>query len=208
MESSSVGPEHFSSTDEYIKASRQQQEEIEKRLWIEIGLPNVEKAIDICRNGVPGVKLAKKPLEYGTVKVLLAALENHRSNRNNFWASQEMDRAAENTVLKELDELKGWETTAIWAISTIEPMLGLFGTVVGIRQSFIAIETTIKTNPNAQLQQIVPSLAGGIQVALITTILGLTFGIPMSLAYFYYRSKIDWIFGKWEEIITDILNQA
>ena len=208
MEAMSIGPEHFGSVEEYIKADRQKQEELEKKLWVEMGLPNVEKAIEICRNGVPGIKLPKKPLEYPTVRVLLAALENHRANKNNFWASQEMDRAAENTVMKELDELKGWEVTALWAVGSIEPMLGLFGTVVGIRQSFGKIQETIATNPNAQLTQIVPSLAGGIHVALITTILGLTFGIPMMLVHYYYRGKIDWIFGKWEEIMTDILNQA
>jgi len=208
MEAMSVGPEQFSSPDEYIKAGRQVQEEIEKKLWIEVGLPNVEKAIEICRNGVPGVKLPKKPLEYPTVRVLLAALENHRANRNNFWASQEMDRAAENTVLKEVDELKGWEVTALWAVGSIEPMLGLFGTVVGIRGAFVGIQETIALNPNAQLTQIVPELAGGIHVALITTILGLTFGIPMMLVHYFYRGKVDWIFGKWEEIMTDILNQA
>lgn len=208
MEAMSVGPEHFSSPDEYVKASRQQQEELEKKIWLEVGLPNVERAIEICKNGVPGIKLPKKPLEYPTVRVLLAALENHRANKNNFWASQEMDRAAENTVLKEIDELKGWELTALWAVGSIEPMLGLFGTVVGIRTAFMKIEETIKLNPAAQLTQVVPQLAGGIHVALITTILGLTFGIPMMLVHYYYRGKVDWVFGKWEEIMTDILNQA
>ena len=208
MEAMSVGPEHFDNPDEYIKADRQTQEEIEKKLWLEMGLPNVEKAIEICRNGVPGVKLPKKPLEYSTVRVLLAALENHRSNRNNFWASQEMDRAAENTVLKEIDGLKGWETTGLWAVGSIEPMMGLFGTVVGIRGSFGKIQETIAMNPNAKIAQIVPALAGGIYVALITTIVGLTFGIPMMLTHYYYRGKVDWIFGKWEEIMTDILNEA
>ena len=208
MEAMSIGPEHFSSPEEFIKADRQTQEEMEKKMWIEKGLPNVEKAIEICKNGVAGIKLPKRPLEYPTVRVLLAALENHRSNKNNFWASQEMDRAAENTVLKEVDELKGWETTALWAVGSIEPMMGLFGTVVGIRSSFVKIQETIQVNPNAQLTAIVPQLAGGIHVALITTILGLTFGIPMMLAHYYYRGKVDWIFGKWEEIVTDILNQA
>ncbi len=208
MDSMSIGPEHFSSPEEYIKADRQTQEEMEKKMWLDMGLPNVEKAIEICKNGVAGIKLPKRPMEYATVRVLLAALENHRSNRNNYWASQEMDRAAENTVLKEVDELKGWETTALWAVGSIEPMLGLFGTVVGIRGSFSKIQETISVNPSAQLTAIVPALAGGIQLALITTILGLTFGIPMMLTHYFYRGKVDWIFGKWEEIVTDILNQA
>ncbi|RKZ33414.1 hypothetical protein DRQ27_00210 [bacterium] len=208
MESMSVGPEDFPTKEDFLKADEKVEEEIAKRKWLEIGLPNVEKAIEICKNGVPGIKLPKKPLDYPTVRVFLAALENHRANRNNFYASQEMDRAADNTVLKEVDQLKGWEVTALWAVGSIEPMLGLFGTVVGIRQAFGKIEETVRTNPNVQLNIIVPQLAGGIHVALITTIVGLMFGIPMMLLHYYYRGKVDWIFGKWEEIMTNILNQA
>ncbi len=208
MDAMSVGPHHFATTEEFTKASRQTQEEMEKKLWLEIGLPNVEKAIEICKNGVPGIKLPKRPIEYPTVRVLLAALENHRANRNAYWASQEMDRAAENMVTKESDELKGWEITFLWAVGSIEPMLGLFGTVVGIRQAFMRIETTVRENPNVQIQAIVPELSGGIQLALITTIVGLYFGIPSMLLHYYYRGKVDWIFGKWEEIMTEMLNRA
>ena len=208
MESMSVGPEDFPTKEDFLKADEKVEEEIAKRKWLEVGLPNVEKAIEICKNGVPGIKLPKKPLDYPTVRVFLAALENHRANRNNFYASQEMDRAADNTMIKEVDQLKGWEVTALWAVGSIEPMLGLFGTVVGIRQAFGKIEETVRTNPNVQLNVIVPQLAGGIHVALITTIVGLMFGIPMMLLHYYYRGKVDWIFGKWEEIMTNILNQA
>ncbi|HHH80870.1 MAG TPA: MotA/TolQ/ExbB proton channel family protein [candidate division Zixibacteria bacterium] len=208
MESMSVGPEDFPTKEDFLKADEKVEEEIAKRKWLEVGLPNVEKAIEICKNGVPGIKLPKKPLDYPTVRVFLAALENHRANRNNFYASQEMDRAADNTMIKEVDQLKGWEVTALWAVGSIEPMLGLFGTVVGIRQAFGKIEETVRANPNVQLNIIVPQLAGGIHVALITTIVGLMFGIPMMLVHYYYRGKVDWIFGKWEEIMTNILNQA
>ena len=208
MESMSVGPEDFPTKEDFLKADEKVEEEIAKRKWLEVGLPNVEKAIEICKNGVPGIKLPKKPLDYPTVRVFLAALENHRANRNNFYASQEMDRAADNTMIKEVDQLKGWEVTALWAVGSIEPMLGLFGTVVGIRQAFGKIEETVRANPNVQLNIIVPQLAGGIHVALITTIVGLMFGIPMMLLHYYYRGKVDWIFGKWEEIMTNILNQA
>ena len=40
-----VGPEHFATPEDYIKSTRQEQEEKEKQLWLEVGLPNVEKAI-------------------------------------------------------------------------------------------------------------------------------------------------------------------
>ncbi len=208
MQAMNLDPDDFSSKEEYIKASRQEQEEQEKRLWIEEGAPNVERAIEICRSGVHGIKLKKAPIEYPITRVLLAALENHKGNKNNWWASQEMDRATENTVLKEIDGLRGWSVSALWAIGSVEPMLGLFGTVIGIRGSFGGIEEMIRKNPDAELTQIVPQLAGGIHIALVTTITGLAIGVPFMLLYYYYRGKIDYIFVKWEEIVVEILNLA
>ena len=201
-------PSCWDSTEEFIKASMQEQEEVKKRMWVEEGLPAIEQAIDVCKNGVPGIKLKRKPLEYSFPKVLLAALENQRANRNNWWASQEMDRATENTSYKEIDTIKGWTTTAFWALGSIEPMLGLFGTVQGIQNAFIGIQAQLMENPDAPMAETVSKLAGGIQQALITTILGLMFGIPFMLMYYYYRGKADFIFSKWEEIVIEILNRA
>jgi len=208
MRANVLDERNWGSRDAFIKATRQEHEEAQKRLWLDVGLPNVEKAIDIAKNGVPGIPLKKKPIEYPFARVLLAALENHRANQNNWWASQEMDRATMSTAVKEVDALKGWELTVLWTCSSIEPMLGLFGTVIGIRQAFMQIETTVRENPNASLTEIVPKLSRGIHVALITTIVGLAVGIPFGLLHYYYKSKLDWIYGKWEELIIDLLNKA
>ncbi len=201
-------PSYWDTTEDFIKATMQEQEEVKKRMWVEEGLPAIEQAIDVCKNGVPGIKLKRKPLEYPFPRVLLAALENQRANRNNWWTSQEMDRATENTAYKEIDDIKGWTITAFWALGSIEPMLGLFGTVQGIQKAFMGIQAQLRENPDAQMAETVEKLAGGIQQALITTILGLMFGIPFMLMYYYYRGKADMIFSKWEEILIEILNRA
>lgn len=208
MASMVQGPEHWANTEAFIKASLQEQEEIKKRVWTEEGLPAIEQAIDICKNGVPGIKLKKKPLEYPFPRILLAAMENQRANRNNWWASQEMDRAVESTAYKEIDSLKGWFLTTFWALGAIEPMLGLFGTVTGIQWAFMKIQETVSEDPNAPMSKTIEALSGGIFMALITTVWGLLFGIPFMLAYYYYRGKADFIFGKWEEIVVEILNRA
>jgi len=201
-------PSNWESTDAFIKATSQEQEEVKKRRWIEEGLPAIEQAIDVCKNGVPGIKLKKKPLDYPFPRVLLAALENQRINRNDWWASQEMDRAVENTSIKEIDELKGWSVMTFWALGSIEPMLGLFGTVQGIMAAFGGIRDQLYENPDAQMSETVERLAGGINQALITTFFGLLFGIPFMMIYYYYRGKADWVFSKWEEIVIDLLNRA
>jgi len=146
--------------------------------------------------------------EYPITRIFLAALENIRNNTNEWWTSQEVDRATENTSVKEIDALKGWSITALWAVGSVEPMLGLFGTVVGIRMAFMQIQEQIEKNPDIQTTKIVPQLAKGIQIALITTITGLLIGIPFMLIYYYYRGKIDWIYSCWENILIDITNKA
>lgn len=73
----------------------------------------------------------------------------------------------------------------------IAPMLGFLGTVVGMVGAFDAIE---------QAGTISPSLvAGGIKVALITTVGGLIVAIILQLFYNYLVSKIDSIVSDMED---------
>ena len=208
LESMGINVDKFKSTDDFLKASRDEVETIKKKMWLDTGLPNIDKAIAVCKNGVPGMKYPKRVDEYPITRIFIAALENIRNNTNEWWTSQEVDRATENTSVKEIDALKGWSITALWAVGSVEPMLGLFGTVVGIRMSFVQIQEQIERNPDIQTTKIVPQLAKGIQVALITTITGLLIGIPFMLIYYYYRGKIDWIYSCWENILIDITNKA
>lgn len=68
-------------------------------------------------------------------------------------------------------------------IGNISPMLGLFGTVTGMIVAFNVIARSEGAPSPAEL-------AGGIQVALVTTFLGLLVAIPTIAAYFYFRNKV------------------
>jgi biopolymer transport protein ExbB len=69
-------------------------------------------------------------------------------------------------------------------IGTISPMMGLFGTVHGMIQSFRVIATTDST-PKAQ------DLADGISKALWTTLVGLAIAIPAIAAYNILRNRVS-----------------
>ena len=71
---------------------------------------------------------------------------------------------------------------ALGTIATVTPLLGLFGTVVGMIEIFGA-SSNAGTNPQA--------LAHGISVALYNTALGLVVAIPALIAYRAYRSRVD-----------------
>lgn len=69
-------------------------------------------------------------------------------------------------------------------IANIAPMLGLFGTVLGLTRSFDVIASYgMAGNPGA--------VAAGIAEALITTVFGLMVGIPALAAYYYFKRKVE-----------------
>ncbi len=68
-------------------------------------------------------------------------------------------------------------------IGTISPMIGLFGTVHGMINSFQVIAMSA-TQPRAS------ELAGGISTALFTTLVGLFIAIPAIAAYNILRNRV------------------
>ncbi len=82
----------------------------------------------------------------------------------------------------------------------LAPMLGFLGTVIGMIQAFDRIEAVGDISPTV--------VAGGIKVALLTTVFGLIVAIILQLFYNYIVSKIDGIVNKMEDAsiaVIDIL---
>ncbi|HEY8887699.1 MAG TPA: MotA/TolQ/ExbB proton channel family protein [Gallionella sp.] len=72
--------------------------------------------------------------------------------------------------------------TALGTIASISPLLGLFGTVVGMIEIF-GSQTAVGNSPAI--------LAHGISVALYNTAFGLIVAIPSMIFYRYFRSQVD-----------------
>ena len=84
----------------------------------------------------------------------------------------------------------------------LAPMLGFLGTVVGMVAAFDRIEAAGDISPSI--------VAGGIKVALLTTIFGLISAIILQIFYNYIVTKIDSITHKMEESsigLVDILSK-
>src|SRR5690606_26601854 len=73
----------------------------------------------------------------------------------------------------------------------LAPMLGFMGTVIGMISAFDNIAAENNISPAI--------VAGGIKVALITTVFGLIVAIILQIFYNYLVSKIDSITGQMEE---------
>ncbi|WP_242641496.1 MULTISPECIES: MotA/TolQ/ExbB proton channel family protein [Candidatus Ichthyocystis] len=81
---------------------------------------------------------------------------------------------------------------AIGTIASIAPLMGLFGTVIGMIEIFAAHSTDGSYDPLV--------LAHGISVALYNTALGLAVAIPSLICYRYFRSVADGFLSDMEHI--------
>lgn len=80
----------------------------------------------------------------------------------------------------------------------IAPSLGFMGTVVGMIQAFDSIQQLGDMSPVA--------LAGGIKVALLTTIFGLIAAICLQIFYNYIVAKIDGVVNKMEDASISLMD--
>ena len=84
-------------------------------------------------------------------------------------------------------------------ISTVCPLLGLLGTVVGMIRAFNAIATSDAMGRPEML-------AGGISQALLTTAAGMTVAIPAIIFYLYFVSRVDRLIIEIDAAGQDVVN--
>ena len=80
----------------------------------------------------------------------------------------------------------------------LAPMLGFMGTVIGMIAAFDAIEAAGDISPSL--------VAGGIKVALLTTVFGLIVAIILQIFYNYIIAKIDGIVNTMEDASISLID--
>lgn len=83
---------------------------------------------------------------------------------------------------------------------SIAPSLGFLGTVIGMVMSFDDIRMAGDISPTA--------VAGGMKVALITTIFGIVVAVILQLFYNYIRTKIEHLTAQMEESVIILLDSV
>ena len=81
---------------------------------------------------------------------------------------------------------------------SVAPMLGFMGTVIGMIQAFDKIQEQGDVSPTV--------VAGGIKVALITTVTGLIVAIILQFFYNYLISKVDSIVNRMEDASISLVD--
>ncbi len=134
-----------------------------------------ETVQELKQRGVSDAMLSRLAEDSPLGRVFAAGLKNVKSSPEVMKDSiEEAGRAAAH-------ELERFLTT-LGTIATISPLLGLFGTVVGMIEIFGA-QTAVGNTPAV--------LAHGISVALYNTAFGLIVAVPSMIFYRHFRAKVD-----------------
>ena len=129
------------------------------------------------RQGVNDEMLDKLAKDSPLGAVLAAGLRNHKASR---YVMKEAIEEAGRAVAHDLERF----LTTLGTIASLGPIMGLFGTVVGMIEIFGAQGgSAVNANP--------AQLAHGISVALYNTAFGLIVAIPSMIFYRHYRSRVD-----------------
>lgn len=156
--------------------------------------------------GIAGVRLWTLSRELTRVRRQLKSGEYHTDNalgRVLTVADQHPELSMETLELR-LDEAILQETPRlergigmVKVIAAIAPMLGLLGTVTGMIGTFQAITQFGTGDPKI--------MAGGISMALITTVQGLVAAIPLILAHSLLQSRFTELSNVLEQQVAGIL---
>jgi biopolymer transport protein ExbB len=127
------------------------------------------------REGMSDEMLSTLAADSPLGQVLAAGMRNVRSSR---YVMKDAIEEAGRAVTHELERF----LTTLGTIATISPLMGLFGTVVGMIEIF-GSQSPTGTNPI--------QLAHGISVALYNTGFGLVIAIPAMIFFRHFRARVE-----------------
>lgn len=130
---------------------------------------------ELEQHGVTDAMLARLAVSSPLGRVFSAGLKNIKSS------TEIMKESIEEAGRATTHELERFLTT-LGTIASISPLLGLFGTLVGMIEIFGA-QNSLGNTPAV--------LAHGISVALYNTAFGLIVAVPSMIAYRHFRAKVD-----------------
>ena len=162
---------------------------IERIITLNIASTNTDALLGrieekLAEGDIEGAKEVAKATPGPAASVLYEGLRNHSGG----------PEAVEKAIVSYGSVQMGLlEKGLVWIslFIALAPMLGFLGTVIGMIQAFDKIQAAGDISPTV--------VAGGIKVALLTTVFGLVVAIILQIFYNYIVSKIDGITNKMED---------
>ena len=139
----------------------------------------IEEAITVCSYSI-------SPL----AAVIRSGLE--QSNKNPKAAAEIMDAIA----MEQRSKLEK-NLNVLGTLGNIAPLIGLFGTVVGIIRAFHALAVSGSAGPSV--------ISAGIAEALVTTASGLVVAVPAVIFYNYFLRRVGNVMTEIESVSKKVL---
>ena len=152
---------------------------IERALfWISVDMHRdrhlIDEVLELCRAGDwESVRIKTKGSKDFIIKILVTGIVHREFS---------MTRAMESAAAEEIRKLRRY-MGVLDTMITVAPLLGIFGTVIGIIMSFEALGSAGIEHPQA--------VTAGIAQALITTATGLGIAILSVFPYNFFNSRIE-----------------
>lgn len=154
---------------------------IERILYLNLSTVNSKKLIArveaaLKKGGIEEAKKVVRDTKGPIASIFYQGLDRY---------DQGMDNVEKAVVSYGSVQIAQMESGLVWIglFISLSPMLGFMGTVVGMVDAFDSIQAMGDVSPTA--------VAGGIKVALLTTLAGLIAAVILQLFYSYIISKID-----------------
>lgn len=162
---------------------------IERIIYLNLASTNTTKLLnkvesELQSNGVTAAKEVCKNTRGPVASIFYQGLDRY---------SEGLDIVEKSIVSYGGVQMARLESNLTWItlFIALAPMLGFLGTVVGMVQAFDAIESAGDISPTV--------VAGGMKVALLTTVFGLIVAIILQVIYNYLVSKVESIVNVMED---------
>jgi biopolymer transport protein ExbB len=141
----------------------------------------VDEVITITRQGLPTLEVIDK---LGATSVFGGVIAQglKLAHQDPQWSEDDLRKALELAGRDAAHKLEARLST-LGSIATAAPLLGLFGTVVGMIEIFGVQQSNGSANP--------AELAHGISIALYNTALGLLVAIPSLMLHRHFKGQIS-----------------
>jgi len=162
---------------------------IERIIYLNLSTTNTTKLLnkvesELQANGISAAKEVCKNTRGPVASIFFQGLDRYNEGLD---MVEKSIISYGGVMMARLETNLSWITLFI----ALAPMLGFLGTVVGMVQAFDAIEVAGDISPTV--------VAGGMRVALLTTVFGLIVAIILQVIYNYLVSKVESIVNTMED---------
>jgi biopolymer transport protein ExbB len=169
---------------------------IERIIFMNLSTTNTKKLTENVENALSSGGLDAAKAVCRNTKGPIASIFYQGLDR----ANEDLESAEKAVVAYGGVQMGQLEKNVSWIslFIALAPMLGFMGTVIGMIQAFDKIEAAGDMQPSL--------VAGGIKVALLTTVFGLVVAIILQVFYNYIIAKIDSIVNNMEDASITLMD--